>query len=175
MMIYHMKACRCNRLHRHFFPTNNYLFIFRKKNIFLKKNCNYRTKLQVKAILQNKTSRKSDFTEQNFKKARIYRSELQKSATLQIKNSIMFHFSPFFKSNYFLIQISDFNFESCTRIGIARSVDFRRVPANGYMSVTGYSNMPSYYKKDFFCFIIVLTKKVKRDEKCDPASFYVFC
>jgi len=95
--------------------------------------------------LQNKTSRKSDFTEQNFKKTRIYRSELQKSATLQIRNSIMFHFSPFFKSNYFLIQISDFNFESCTRIGIARSVDFRRVPANGYMSVTGYSDMPSYY------------------------------
>ena len=106
------------------------------------------------AFLQNRTSRKSVFIEQNFKKkpfyrtelqkTRIYRSELQKNAILQIRNSLMFHFSPFFKSNYFLIQISDFNFESCTRIGIARSVDFRRVPANGYMSVTGYSDMPSY-------------------------------
>ena len=78
-----MKACRCNRLHRHFFSTNNYLFIFWKTFIFLKyyrtelqEKAFYRTELQKKAILQNRTSKKLGFTDQNFKKTQFYRSEI---------------------------------------------------------------------------------------------------
>ena len=83
-------------------------------------------------------------TDQNFKKNVFYRSETQENRLYRSEIQHYSFFSLFFPSNYFWIQISDFNFSTCSKNRITRSVFFRHVPANGYMSVNGYSDMPSY-------------------------------
>ena len=82
-------------------------------------------------------------TNQNFKKRLSYRSETQEKWLYRSENQQYFFFSPFFQSNYFWIQISDLNLDTCSKNRIARSVDFRRVPANGSVFATGSSDTSS--------------------------------
>jgi len=83
-------------------------------------------------------------TDQNFNKKLFYRSETQEKWPYRSENQQYFFFSPFFQLNYFWIQISDLNLDTCSKNRIARSVDFRRVPANGSRFATGSSDTSSY-------------------------------